>query len=95
MKIKFLVLLIIIVSLKTHGRQIIETSLEPAIIEIIYQRRQVLDTLNCDNDFKKDLLTLKVGKSVSAFYSAALANPEAGGVTLLGCNPKKVLPVML
>ena len=73
MKLKIIIVFAIlqIVSFDINARKIIEEIIEPALIEVVYERRQVLDTLDCDNDFKKDLLTLKVGKSVSAFYSAA------------------------
>lgn len=54
----------------SHARLIIEKKLEPAILEIRYNRHMVRDTLDRDNDYKDDILTLKIGKTVSAFYSA-------------------------
>ena len=67
-----LILLLIIVSVEANAYKVIEEILEPAILEVRYERTKVLDTLNMDNDFRKDLLTLKIGKTASAFYSAEL-----------------------
>ena len=79
MKLKIFIVLTIlhILSFDINARKIIEEIIEPALIEVVYERRKVLDTLDCDNDFKKDLLTLKVGKSVSAFYSARLKTTDS------------------
>ncbi|MGL5731353.1 MAG: hypothetical protein ACRCX5_09555, partial [Bacteroidales bacterium] len=47
-----------------------ERSLEDALIEVVYKRIKVTDTLLVDSDFKTDYLTLRSGKNISAFYSA-------------------------
>ncbi len=47
-----------------------ERKIEPAMIEVLYKRIKVTDTLMAENDFKTDYLTLMAGKNVSAFYSA-------------------------
>lgn len=49
-----------------------ERKLEPAIIEVLYKRIKVTDTLLVDTDFKTDYLTLMAGKNSSAFYQANL-----------------------
>lgn len=72
MKTIIITFFIIICSFDLFPREVIEEIIEPALIEIRYSRRKVLDTLDCDNDYRDDILTLKVGKTVSAFYSADL-----------------------
>lgn len=47
-----------------------EQKIEPAIVEVLYKRIKVTDTLLVDTDFKTDFLTLRAGKNTSAFYSA-------------------------
>jgi len=47
-----------------------ERKIEPAIIEVLYKRIKVTDTLLVDTDFKTDFLTLRAGKNSSAFYHA-------------------------
>ncbi|MGL5318184.1 MAG: GLPGLI family protein [Bacteroidales bacterium] len=47
-----------------------ERNLEEALIEVVYKRIKVTDTLLVDTDFKMDYLTLRAGKNMSAFYSA-------------------------
>lgn len=49
-----------------------ECKLEPAIIEVLYKRTKVTDTLFVEKDFRIDFLTLRAGKEISAFYSAKL-----------------------
>ncbi len=49
-----------------------ERKIEPAIIEVLYKRIKVTDTLLVDTDFKTDFLTLMAGKNSSAFYQANL-----------------------
>ena len=70
MKHFVIILFFTVICLETYGREIIEEIIEPAILEIRYERRTVLDTLDMENVFSKDFLTLKIGKTVSAFYSA-------------------------
>lgn len=72
MKLYLMILIILFSITDLFARKIIEEQIEPAILEVRYARIKVLDTLNIDNDFRKDLLTLKIGKKVSAFYSAEL-----------------------
>lgn len=55
--------------LSVFPRGIREEKLEPAILEVVFERTKVLDTLDVANNWKKDLLTLTIGKNVSAFYS--------------------------
>lgn len=62
----------IVFSFDSFSREIIEKVIEPALIEVRYERRKVLDTLDCANDYRNSFFTLKVGKTVSAFYSAEL-----------------------
>lgn len=66
------ILFILIVSLDSYSIKVIEDIIEPAMIEVRYERRMVRDTLDCANDFRTQFFTLKAGKSVSAFYSAEL-----------------------
>ena len=40
-----------------------ERKIEPAIIEVLYKRIKVTDTLLVDTDFKTDFLTLMAGKN--------------------------------
>ena len=47
------------------------------MVEVRYERRMVLDTLNPENDYKKNFFTLKAGKTVSAFYSAELKTMDS------------------
>ncbi len=68
----FLIVLAISAFIDVSAWNIIEQIIEPALVEVRYERRKVLDTLNPENDFRKSLFTLKVGKTVSAFYSAEL-----------------------
>lgn len=44
-----------------------ERKIESAIIEVLYKRIKVTDTLLVDTDFKTDFLTLRAGKNSSAF----------------------------
>lgn len=77
MRVTILVLIVISLSAEVYCREIIERTLEPAILEVRYERRKVLDTLDMENDFRKDVFTLKVGKAVSAFYSAELKTADS------------------
>ena len=54
-----------------------ERKLEPAIIEVLYKRIKVTDTLLVDTDFKTDYLTLMAGKNSSAFYQANLKTHDS------------------
>lgn len=47
-----------------------ERVLEPAIIEILYERRMATDTLQIDTDFRINYLTYCAGKNISVFYDA-------------------------
>lgn len=58
-------LLVISIQAKT----IIDEPIEPAILKVKYSRMVVRDTLIPETDFKIDLLTLKVGKTMSVFFS--------------------------
>ena len=75
MKVKhYLPLLIILVLATSLQAKIVidERKIEPAIIEVLYKRIKVTDTLLVDTDFKTDFLTLRAGKNTSAFYQANL-----------------------
>lgn len=65
-----LLLTVILFSGIINARIIKEEKLEPAILEVVYNRHKVLDTLDMNNDYREDILTLKIGKRVSAFYNA-------------------------
>ena len=54
-----------------------ERKVEPAILEVLYKRIKVTDTLLVDTDFKTDYLTLMAGKNVSAFYQANLKTHDS------------------
>ena len=56
-----------------------ERKIEPAIIEVLYKRIKVTDTLLVDTDFKTDFLTLMAGKNSSAFYQANLKTHDSIG----------------
>lgn len=77
MKFIILSLLLALVAVDAGARKIIELELEPALLEVKYERKKVLDTLDMDNDFRVDLLTLKIGKTKSAFYSAELKSSDS------------------
>ena len=75
MKVKhYLPLLITLVLATSLQAKIVidERKIEPAIIEVLYKRIKVTDTLLVDTDFKTDFLTLRAGKNSSAFYQANL-----------------------
>lgn len=77
MRLITFIIFIVVFSVDVYSREKIEKVIEPALIEIRYERRKVLDTLDYVNDFRKNILTLKVGKSVSAFYSAELKTTDS------------------
>ncbi|MGL5635480.1 MAG: GLPGLI family protein [Bacteroidales bacterium] len=56
-----------------------EQRLDDALIEVIYKRIKVTDTLLVNTDFKADYLTLRAGKNISAFYSARLKTEDSLG----------------
>ena len=56
-----------------------ERKIEPAIIEVLYKRIKVMDTLLVDTDFKTEFLTLMAGKNSSAFYQANLKTHDSIG----------------
>lgn len=43
--------------------------LEPAWVECQYIKRTVTDTLDRDNDFRETVMALRIGESISMFYS--------------------------
>lgn len=55
--------------LKIHAGCINIIKFEPAIIEIDYTKHIVLDTLNSENDFQNTVMTLRIGKNTSSFFS--------------------------
>lgn len=73
MKKFFLLILNICFLLNSHLQAKIvinERKIEPALIEVVYKRIKVTDTLLVNTDFRIDHLTLMAGKNTSAFYSA-------------------------
>ena len=73
MKVKhYLPLLITLILATSLQAKIVidERKIEPAIIEVLYKRIKVTDTLLVDTDLKTDYLTLMAGKNSSAFYQA-------------------------
>lgn len=77
MKITILIFIVFLFSFDVYSREIIERVIEPALIEIRYECRKTLDTLNMETDFHSYELTLKVGKTSSAFYSAELKTVDS------------------
>ena len=66
-----LLLLTLILATSLQAKIVIdERKIEPAIIEVLYKRIKVTDTLLVNTDFKTDYLTLMAGKNSSAFYQA-------------------------
>lgn len=60
-----------------YSREISEILIEAALLEVRYERKAVLDTIDIKNDFKTDIMTLKVGKTSSAFYSSELKTTDS------------------
>lgn len=54
-----------------------EYKLEQALVSVKYQRIIVTDTLNPTKRYREDILTLTVGMSASAFYSAGLKTQDS------------------
>lgn len=77
MRGKLFLLTFILFSGIINARIIKEEKLEPAILEVVYTRHKVLDTLDMSNDYRDDILTLKIGKNVSAFYNAELKTTDS------------------
>ena len=80
-KFKTKVILTCLLALLAHNLQakivIDERKLEPALVEVLYKRIKVTDTLLVDTDFKTDYLTLMAGKNSSAFYQANLKTHDS------------------
>lgn len=79
MNIKRLLLCLLVMLTESMFAQCIidERNLEDALIEVVYKRIKVTDTLLVDIDFKTDYLTLRAGKNMSAFYSARLKTEDS------------------
>ena len=80
MKVKhYLPLLITLILATSLQAKIVidERKIEPAIIEVLYKRIKVTDTLLVNTDFKTDYLTLRAGKNSSAFYQANLKTHDS------------------
>ena len=54
-----------------------EYKLEPALVYVKYKRLVVTDTLNPQERYREDLLTLTTGMSQSAFYSSELKTQDS------------------
>lgn len=52
-----------------YAQRVIGEKLDSAIIEVVYRRIKVTDTLKADIDYKDQLLTLRAGKVTSSFYA--------------------------
>ena len=72
MKLRWTLLcLLAIMTASLNAKRVVEErNLEAALVEIVYKRVKVTDTLHIDTDYETDFLTLRAGKSISAFYSA-------------------------
>jgi GLPGLI family protein len=78
LKTTVLVLFISMFSVNTFARIIIEEdSLDNCLIEVLYERIKVTDTLDIQNKYITNNLTLRAGKNASAFYSAARKNYDS------------------
>lgn len=77
MRKEVIAVLMVLIAIEGSTREIVEKMLEPALLEVRYERRKVLDTLDIENDYRIDFLTLKIGKSKSAFYSAELKTVDS------------------
>ena len=68
-----------------------EQKIEPSLIEVLYKRIKVTDTLLVNTDFRIDYLTLMAGKNTSAFYSANRKMHDS----ISSRNPKYAIATML
>ena len=57
-----------------------ERKIESAIIEVLYKRIKITDTLLVNTDFDTHYLTLRAGKNVSTFYCAKLKASDSSRV---------------
>lgn len=73
----FIICAAILFPLACHGVEIEERVIEKAILEIVYERIVVTDTLIPDKDFKRNVFNLKIGENVSGFYSDALRREDS------------------
>lgn len=76
-RLSILFILSLATSLSLMGFTPIDEPVEPAIIKVTYSRMVVRDTLIPKEDYRTELLTLKVGKNVSAFFSAQLKTEDS------------------
>lgn len=60
-------LLVIIFCLSAYAADHPVKALGPAVAEVVYKRTKCLDTTKVGIDYRIDLMTLKAGKSASAF----------------------------
>ena len=58
----FIICAAILFPLACHGVEIEEHVIEKAILEIVYERIVVTDTLIPDKDFKRNVFNLKIGE---------------------------------
>lgn len=66
-KLPLLCLFLLLFSQQMPGMNIIK--FEPAIIEVDYIKHVVLDTVNPDSDFNNTVMTLRLGRTTSSFFS--------------------------
>lgn len=67
------ILVIILLSIlgnRTEARIIIEESrIDTCLVDVLYERIKVIDTLDCNNMYERNYLKLRAGNDASAFYS--------------------------
>ena len=87
-----LLLLTLILATSLQAKTVIdEQKIEPSLIEVLYKRIKVTDTLLVNTDFRIDYLTLMAGKNTSAFYSANRKMHDS----ISSRNPKYAIATML
>lgn len=76
-RLNIVFILFLAFSLPLMGWTVIDEPIEQAILKVTYSTMVVRDTLIPKEDFITDLLTLKSGSTVSAFYSARLKTEDS------------------
>lgn len=66
----FLLLSVSICAIKVNARIIEESRMDTCLVEVLYERIKVTDTLDCRNRYRQNYLTLRAGNNASAFYSS-------------------------
>ena len=63
---------VLILPFSLHAQKYGEKLIGKALLEVIYERTKVTDTLDIENDNRKEIFNLKISKNGSGFYSDAL-----------------------